>query len=445
MKRSALILCAFVICCPSLAAAPTAPVVPVAARPSAHFEAEAATQAWLDTFPAAAKARSDAYFEGGEWLTLWDFLVLAAVLLSVTISGVSARLRDWSERPFRRRWLQRCFYWLQFIVLVTLLDLPLTVYEEFIRERHYGLMNESFPAWCREQLIAFALLVVFGGLTFLILMKVVERLPRTWHWWGVLVTMILSIIAIALAPVYVAPLFNTYTPLPDSAIKRQILSLARANGIEARDVFEVNASKQSNRVSAFVTGIGGTERIVLNDNLLRRVSPEGVMSVMGHEMGHYVMHHVLNTLLFLTLLSAVFFLVLRWSLDRTLMRWGARWRIRGVTDSAVLPLALLIVLTLDFLATPIENTWTRIEEAEADMYGLNAARQPDGEAEVDLLLGEYRKLDPGPLEEVLFYDHPSGRARIYMGMRWKAQNLCLFDSKLSCGSGVTGSSSEPLQ
>jgi STE24 endopeptidase len=206
------------------------------------------------------------------------------------------------------------------------------------------------------------------------------------------------------------------------------LSLARANGIHANDVFEVNASKQSNRVSAFVTGIGGTERIVLNDNLLRRVSPQGIMAVMGHEMGHYVMHHILNSLLFLTILAAVFFLILKWALEYAIAHWGPSFRIRGISDSAVLPLALFIVLTLDFIATPIENTWTRTEESEADMYGLNAARQPDGEAEVDLLLGEYRKLDPGPLEEFVFYDHPSGRSRIYTAMRWKAENLLHAES-----------------
>jgi STE24 endopeptidase len=98
----------------------------------------------------------------------------------------------------------------------------------------------------------------------------------------------------------------------------------------------------------------------------------------------------------------------------------------------LLPAAILILSILGFVSTPISNTYTRRQEYEADIFGINAARQPDGEAEVDLLLGEYRKLDPSPLEEFLFYDHPSGRRRIYPAMRWKAENLCLFDAALPC-------------
>lgn len=427
-------LCALVLSTGILFAQPSAPVVPAGARPIDHFSAAAATQAWMDSIPAEARARSDAYFEGREWLMLWDFLAAAAILAVVTVSGVSARMRSWAEARFRPVWLQRTAYWVQFIVSVTLLDLPLTVYEGFIREREYGLMNQTFGGWFADQAIAFTLTFFFGWLGFLLFLTMLQRLPHTWHWWGVVVAMAFAVLSLALSPVFIDPLFNTYTSLPDSPIKRDILSLARANGIQARDVFEVNASKQSDRVSAFVMGLGATERIVLNDNLLRRISPEGVMSVMGHEMGHYVMHHILNTLLFLAILATVFFLLLRWILQSTLPRWG----IRGLTDPAVLPWALLILLTLDFIATPLENSWTRTEEAEADMYGLNAARQPDGEAEVDLLLGEYRKLNPGPLEEFVFYDHPSGRARIYMAMRWKGENLCLFSQQLPCGGAAKG-------
>jgi STE24 endopeptidase len=93
----------------------------------------------------------------------------------------------------------------------------------------------------------------------------------------------------------------------------------------------------------------------------------------------------------------------------------------------------LILSVLFFVGTPVTNTLTRTQEYEADVFGLNTARQPDGEAEVDLLLGEYRKLDPTPLEEFIFFDHPSGRTRIYTAMRWKAENQCLGDAVNPCG------------
>jgi STE24 endopeptidase len=117
------------------------------------------------------------------------------------------------------------------------------------------------------------------------------------------------------------------------------------------------------------------------------------------------------------------FAFLSWGLKVALARWGARWGIRGITDAAVLPLAVIVFSIFSFVTTPIGNTITRTMEFEADMYGLNAARQPDGEANVDMLLGEYRKLDPSPVEEFIFFDHPSGRTRITAAMRWKAENL----------------------
>jgi STE24 endopeptidase len=96
---------------------------------------------------------------------------------------------------------------------------------------------------------------------------------------------------------------------------------------------------------------------------------------------------------------------------------GDKWRAYEAGDSAALPLFALLISTYSFVLPPITNTYSRVQEYEGDIFGLNAARQPDAEAEVDLKLADYRKLDPGPIVEFLFYDHPSGRARIYAAMR----------------------------
>jgi STE24 endopeptidase len=144
---------------------------------------------------------------------------------------------------------------------------------------------------------------------------------------------------------------------------------------------------------------------------------------MGHELGHYVLNHVYELLLELGLVIVVGFAFLRFTFDRVRKRWGASWGVRGIADPAGLPLLGALLSVYFFSLTPVTNSIIRVNEVEADQFGLNAARQPDGFAEVSLKLGEYRKLDPGPLEEVLFYDHPSGRNRIAMAMRWKAEHL----------------------
>jgi len=198
--------------------------------------------------------------------------------------------------------------------------------------------------------------------------------------------------------------------------------MARANGIPANDVYEFDASRQSNRVSANVSGFAGTMRIALNDNLLKRCTLPEIETTMGHEMGHYVLNHEYKGLVITGVIIVIAFAFLNWGIGYALARWGTAWDIRGITDVAVLPLGAILLYFFFFITTPVNNTVSRTMEYEADMYGLNAAQQPDGEANVDMMLGEYRKLDPGPVEEFIFFDHPSGRTRITAAMRWKAEH-----------------------
>jgi STE24 endopeptidase len=400
--------------------------VPAEAQATANFDPVAATNAYLAQIPASAKVRSDAYFEGGYWMILWDFLYGAAVLLLLLNLRWSAALRNLAERLTRFKALQTFVYWLEYLVLTSLLVLPLTVYEGYFREHKYGLATQTFGPWIGDQLKGLGVGLVLGGIIAMLLFGVVRRLQKTWWIWGAIVATLFNIFVVLIAPVYIVPIFNKVTRLNDPKIVDPILSMARANGIPAKDVFEIDASRQTTRMSANVSGFAGTMRITLNDNLLRRGSPEEIQAVMGHEMGHYVMHHIYTDMMFFLIVIVAAFAYLRWSLQWALQRWGEKWQIRGIGDTAVLPLVVLLASIFFFVLTPILNTFTRTQEYEADMYGLNASRQPDGEAQADIHLGEYRKMDPGPVEEFIFFDHPSGRNRIYAAMRWKAENLKLF-------------------
>ena len=407
-------------------AMPAKLTTPPEAQPSAHFDVEAATNAYLAEMPPAARARSDAYFEGGYWLLLWDFLYGIAIALVLLNLRWSAKMRDLAERITRFKPLQTAIYWTQYVILAGILGFPLAVYEGYVREHKYGLATQTFGPWMLDQLKVLLISIVFGALITMALFGVVRRLPRTWWLWGSLVTFLFLIFGSLIGPVYILPLFNKVTRLNDPALTQRILRLARANGIPARDVFMMDASKQTTRMSANVSGFGNTMRITLNDNLLRRGSPEEIEAVMGHEMGHYVLNHVYNGMLFFLVLIVTWFAALYYSLQWALQRWGERWQIRGIGDTAVLPLVLLITSLFFFVLTPVVNTYTRTQEAEADIFGINASRQPDGFAQGAIHLGEYRKMSPGPLEEWIFFDHPSGRNRIQAAMRWKAENLNLY-------------------
>ena len=424
LLRAALLFCLAAGCLAETTSTPTPSLeIPAAARPGTDFNVKAATDAWLATVPPDKKARSDAYFEGGYWLQLWDFLMVTGIMLLLLQARISARIRDWAEKVTVRKNLQTLLYFIAFFLLVSVLQFPLAVYEGYVREHQYGLATQTFGPWLRDQIVGLTVGLVLGAIAIMILFAIVRRLGALWWVWGAIASVLLLAFTVLIAPVYIAPLFNTYVKLNDAKIKDPILSMARANGIPASDVYEVDESRQSTRVSANVSGFLGTERITLNDNLLKRCTPEEIQTVMGHEMGHYVLNHLYNDILFYALFFLAGFAFLDWGLHWALARWGERWQICGITDAAVLPLAVWLLAVFFFVTTPLNNTWTRAQEYEADIFGLNAARQPDGEAAVDLKLGDYRKLDPGPLEEFLFYDHPSGRTRITAAMRWKKENM----------------------
>ena len=399
--------------------------VPAAAQPSGQFNAEAATEAYMAMMPPAAVARSNAYFEGGYWLILWDFLVGAAVSLLLLATGWSARMRDLAERVSRFRAIQNFLYWVQYVLVTSLLAFPLAWFEGLYREQQYGMATQTFGPWMGDQFKGLLVQLVLGGIAAVVLLAIVRRAPRTWWIWGSLFGIAFAVFGVAIGPVFILPLFNKVTKLNDPRVTVPILRMAHANGIPAGDVYQVDASRQTTRMSANVSGFAGTLRITLNDNLLRRGSSEEIQAVMGHEMGHYVLNHILSGVFFIAVVIVLSMAYLFWSVQWAIRRFP-RFGIRDPADPAVLPLAMLLVSILFFVLTPILNTQTRMQEKEADMFGINASRQPDGFAQAAIHLGEYRKMRPGKWEERIFFDHPSGYDRIHSAMVWKGQNLELF-------------------
>ena len=389
----------------------------------ASFDPVKATNAYLAQIPAKDRARTNAYFEGGYVLQIVDLVYVLSIAGLLLWGKVSSRMRELAERVTRRRFWQVPLYVAQYTVLTAVLGLPLLVYENFYREHHYGLSNQSLGQWAGETAIQFFIQLVASVLLLTIIYAVIRATKRAWWAWGAAVTVVFLAFFIMIAPVFVAPMTNKYTPLPESGMKNAILSMARANDIPAKNVYVFDASKQSKRVSANVSGLLGTTRISLNDNLLNRCTPSEVLAVLGHEMGHYVMNHVAILVTWIGLLILFGF----WFVDKTFYGitgiFGGNWDVRSIDDPAGLPVVMALISIFFFFATPVTNTITRAAEAQADLYGLNAVRQPDAFAKAALMLGEYRKLDPSPLEEIVYFDHPSGRNRILTAMRWKAEHL----------------------
>lgn len=394
-----------------------------AAASAQPFDVATATQYYLDSLRGAARARSDSYFVGGYWLILWGALISAGVNLLILQTRWSAKWAAWAGRTTRHRPLQVMLYAVPFVLVSTLISLPWTIYSEFVREKQYGLMNQNFAAWSAEQLVGLAVSLVLSAVVLAAFMAVIRWAPRLWWLIGTGVAVVFLFLGLAIAPVFIAPLFNKYTPMAASPIRDQILQMAHANRIPTDNVYVFDASKQSKRISANVSGIGPTIRISLNDNLLNRAPPADIKAVMGHEMGHYVLNHPLWLVLEFSLVVLVMFAIVWWATPLILARHGARWGVTGPGDTAVIPLYVALLTLLALVATPVTNSIIRNAETQADRFGLDAAREPDGFADTAMRLSEYRKIDPSPLEETLFFDHPSGRNRVLMAMEWKARHL----------------------
>ncbi len=398
-------------------------VAATAVAAAAAFDPDAATRAYLATFSGAARAKSDAYFEGGYWLILWNAVVGVAVAWAFLRFGFAARLSGWAMRVTGgRKWLATLLWALGFLVATTVVTLPWTIYTDFVREHQYGMSTQNFGQWFGDWAKGFAISTPITALAIMGIMAAVRRSPRRWWLYASALTLAFAAFALLLSPVLVEPLFNKYTPMAASPLRASILKLAQGNGVPVTNVLVVDASRQTTRVSANVAGFGPTARVALNDNLLNTHDDAGVLAVMGHETGHYVLGHSVSLLVGFGVLIVIGFATVQAAVPALIAR-HPRWGVAGIGDPAAVAVATVVLTLFFFVLTPVTNSLTRFHEAQADIFGLNAARAPDGFARSAIRLGQYRKLEPTPFEEVVFFDHPSGYTRIHQAMVWKAAHL----------------------
>ena len=382
------------------------------------FDVGRATDAYIATIPAADRAKSDAYYEGGYCIGLWSTLLFVFVCWLLLQTKFAARLRDWAAARGHGPWLQTLIVTIGVLLAFAVLLLPWDLYVSYFREHQYAMSNYTMGRYMREWAINLAISTAFIGLVVSGLYRLVRRVRERWVWWATAVTAVLILFVFTVQPVVVQPLFNDYEPLPAGEVRDSILELAHETKIPVDDVFWFDASKQTKQISANVAGLGGTARIALNDNLLNGTSLPEIRAVMGHEMGHYALHHGFKLAFGFTFFFGVGYFLVNRVFERFRRRHGEAWGIKDLADPASLPLAFAIFTVVLYLLTPATNTMTRTAEVQADAFGLDAAKEPHGFASVAMRLSTYRKLEPGSLEEVIFYDHPSGRVRVERAMRW---------------------------
>ena len=342
--------------------------------------------------------------------TAWAFVVLLLVLFT----GASAKLRAWAERIASKPVGTWYLYFLFLSLILFLADLPFDVYTGFVLEHRYGHSNQSFGQWfgdvAKSEAISY---VLGGGVAFLVYVAIRRMGQRWWLWVGGFTAPVVAFF-IVIAPVVISPLFNKFSPLADVALRDRILALASDAGISDSRVFEVDASRQSNKYNAYVTGLFGSKRIVLYDTILKDMEDDEILFIMAHEIGHYTMHHMWIGVAGIT----AFILCAAWLIHQMVgglfRRYGARWGVSTLGDFASFPLLAFLLLLFSFLFMPVSNAVSRHFEHKADEYGLalTGNRAAAAKAFEKLAARNLSNPDPSPFIEFWLYDHPTIKDRV---------------------------------
>ena len=386
------------------------------------FDPAAATAAYLAQLPPEAHIKAQHYTQGGHWLLLWGFIISVAISWIVIRSGVLTKVEQGVERKKGRPFLASFLVAAVFTAVSWVLGLPWAVYSNWWRQKQYGLTSQAFGGWLTENLMGTAISLVFTSLFLALLYLLIRRARRLWWLWAGGLTAGFIVFGMLLAPIYIEPLFNKYTPAPPGAVRNEVVAMAKSVGIPSDKIFVYNGSKQSNAYTANVSGLGGSARVAMSDVMFQKGADIAeVRGVVGHEMGHYAHQHSLwITGIFALLAIIAFFIV-----DRTFPWFAQVLNAKGVTgiaDPAGLPVLAVILAVLGLVGGPITNTLIREVESDADRYSLVNFNEPDGLAKALVKTIEYRAATPSKLEEVLFYDHPAVSVRVRRAMDWKAMH-----------------------
>jgi STE24 endopeptidase len=407
-----------------LAGAPALPATAPAPSPASVQQQSAPAPAQRENAPKTSEytlsqdryEKAVAFSRSQYTLYFASFFYGLLVLLLVLRLGLAAQFRNLAERFSDRRLLQAALFVPLLFLTLDVLDLPLAAYGHSLARR-YELSVQTWGSWLWDWSKGEMLGILFGFLLVLILFAVIRRSPRRCWLYFWMAALPVALAAFFISPWVIDPLFNKFEPL-DSRHPELVTAIEKVvhrAGMEIprEKLFLMRASLKSNAINAYVTGFGASKRVVVWDTTIQKTTTDETLFIFGHEMGHYVLNHVRNGFLFAAaMLLGAFYLAFR-GLHGALDRWGTLWKIRGDDDWAALPVMLGVLSIILFFASPVFNGFSRMEEAHADIYGLEVIHGlvPDS-AEVAAhafqVMGEVDLSDPNPPDFITFwlYSHP---------------------------------------
>ncbi len=368
--------------------------------------------------PAAVVERAEAFAGAIRPASLVSLVLGLAVSAVLGLTRLGARIVQAVARPLGGGWVWQVLLGTAALVAVgRLVTLPVSVYGEVVRHR-YGLSTRSWTLWLRDVAVSLAIDAALTAVVLLVLVWLVRRAPRTWWAWAAGAAATLVVVGSFLYPVVIEPAFNSFEPLPAGQLRTDLLELAEENGTPVDDVLVSDASRRTTSLNAYVSGFGGTRRIVLYDTLLDRLPDDEIESIVAHELGHVSTDDVLTGTLLGALGAAGAVAGLGWLLSsmRLLRRAGAQ----SPGDPRVVPLVLLLVAVGTLVATPVQNLVSRQIEARADLHALDLTGDAGAFVRMQERLATTNLSDPDPPAawQWFFGSHPTKAERVAFAEDW---------------------------
>ena len=369
----------------------------------------------IDALGPEALAKAQAYTTGNHWL------LFAGVGISILIAWIMVRFRMLdrvAERLQGRSWALGTFLvGVAFFLISAVLELPFTIYTDWQRQHAYDLSTQPLGDFLGQLALSEVLSGLLGGLFLLGVYSLIRKTGPRWWLWGGGFSALVTVLMLLSGPSLIMPMFNKYEPVPPGEVRTALEKIADDVGIPHDRIFMYDGSRQSERFTANVAGIGPTARIAIADVALKEASLAEVVAVTGHEAGHYKLGHVWRSAIILPLLAMLFFFLLNRLFAPTARLLGSDARL---DEPRGLPVFAVVGSVLGLAITPVTNSLTRIGEVEADVYSLQTVNEPDALASALVKTAEYRYPRPSALQEMLFYTHPSVEKRVLRAMEWKA-------------------------
>ena len=349
-------------------------------------------------------------------LSLVGIGIAAVAILFIFWTGLDVALRDWlqplSWQPLRGWYpLQVLIYFLVLMLGYEVLTAPLAYYGGYVLPHRYGLSTMTLPAWLADLFKGLVLSLILEALAVEVIYVLLATQPQTWWLWTALILLFFTVIMANLAPVLILPIFYKFTPLPEGELTRRLLALAERAHTRVRGVFSMQMSRKTTAANAALMGLGNTRRIVLGDTMLDRYTPDEIEVVLAHELGHHVHHDLWKLIISQSILTLgglyLVNLALHWAVDTQ------HYYLR-LADPATMPFLLLVTAVFGLVVMPISNGLSRAVEYHADEYALQSTKMVGAfkSAMTRLANQNLADIEPSPLIEFLFHNHPAISKRL---------------------------------